>query len=247
MAATPGQMNRQRILILTLLLFGTTNLFGQNNNFSNSKDISDKTGKPTTVSSLYFPPNLFTDSLHFHNLGKVDCSKVEWYSDLLSATKEPILTNYDIGKEIIRFTWLRTFDEKIIIRIEKTGDNIILYRKKLKHLDNNQFKTSDSSWTYPKRLYNESKFDYAKNDSRQIDLKAWDNLTNMIKEYQLCDMGTYKFSTGVDGAMWLIEFHNKEGWCLAERFTPTIEGDKKFRDIGELILKLAGLKKEEIY
>lgn len=240
-------MNREKAITLILSVLVTNHLFGQFNKFTENDEVSDKKGKPNSVSSLYFPPKLFIDSLHFHNVNKVDTSKVEWYSDLLFATQEPILTNYYLGKEIIRFTWVRTYDEKIIIRIEKTANGIILYRKKLKHLNQDQFKTSDNSWSYPKRLYNESKFEYAKNDSRKIELKTWDDLTKRIKDNKLWQMGTYKFSTGVDGAMWLIEIHSKDGWYLAERHSPTIEQDKGFMDVGQLILKLAGLQKEEVY
>lgn len=52
-----------------------------------------------------------------------------WYSKMLFALKEPILKDYKADKEIYRFTWLRTFNHPVVIRLEKQGNAVRLFSK----------------------------------------------------------------------------------------------------------------------
>ena len=52
-----------------------------------------------------------------------------WYSYMLFTLKEPILKDYKGEKEVYRFTWLRSFNHPVIIRLEKQGDVIELFGK----------------------------------------------------------------------------------------------------------------------
>jgi hypothetical protein len=43
----------------------------------------------------------------------------QWYSKMLFALGEPVVSNYHGDKEIYRFTWLRTFHHPVSVRLEK--------------------------------------------------------------------------------------------------------------------------------
>ena len=48
---------------------------------------------------------------------------------MLFVLQEPVLKNYDGDKEVYRFTWLRTFNHPVSIRLEKQGDIVKLFSR----------------------------------------------------------------------------------------------------------------------
>ena len=77
---------------------------------------------------LYFPlKEVGQDSIA--NANAIDTFMNCWYSEMLQALNEPILLGLDGDAEIYRFTWLRTFHNPIVIRIERKGGSIELTAK----------------------------------------------------------------------------------------------------------------------
>ncbi|MDG2207028.1 MAG: hypothetical protein P8K78_03905 [Pirellulales bacterium] len=56
-----------------------------------------------------------------------------WYAIHLAAMKEPLLSTNEWGSnsDLFRFLYLPSFDHPIVIRIEKTGDEVTLVSKRL--------------------------------------------------------------------------------------------------------------------
>jgi hypothetical protein len=79
---------------------------------------------------LYFPLRE-TGSNSSDSANYLDTFMNVWYSRMLTAMKEPILTDYEGDVEIYRFTWLRSFHRPIAIRLEKQGNAITLTGKVL--------------------------------------------------------------------------------------------------------------------
>jgi hypothetical protein len=55
----------------------------------------------------------------------------KWNSKILFNLKEPILSSYSRESEAIRFIWLRTFNEPIVVRLNNTPEGLIANLKAL--------------------------------------------------------------------------------------------------------------------
>src|SRR5687768_10776338 len=78
---------------------------------------------PTDSTTLYFPKEVL-ESEHGSDL-----FLNKWYSRQLFALHEPVLKNDTCTAEMYRFTWLRTFDFPVCVRIEKSTDSVLLIWK----------------------------------------------------------------------------------------------------------------------
>jgi hypothetical protein len=119
-----------KILTITLTLI-TADTYGQTRenlivNFKKDTLKIDSVDKSISDSRLYFPTAIRIDSNKCIGL---DSFINRWYSKHLRAMNEPILYTGKLDREIYRFTWLRTFDNPIMIRMEKKNDSINLIYK----------------------------------------------------------------------------------------------------------------------
>lgn len=215
--------------------------------YEGNKDISDEQGNSKSEWTYYWPPYLFLDYERMYNRTTVDSSFAYRYSDFLSANNEPVLSNFYLEKEVIRLTWLRSFDSKIIIRLENNGSSVSIIEKQLNPIDQDQFKNDKGGWTRPKNYYNSADFTYKINSTSNYSRKLWDNLVDLVYESKLEELKTNNKLDGTDGADWIIEFHTRYGWFVSSRWAPTIKEYPKFRRIADFILDQSKFKKEERY
>ncbi|MFA6199388.1 MAG: hypothetical protein WC679_03130 [Bacteroidales bacterium] len=152
----------------------------------------------------------------------------KWYEKQLKALEENRLYLIKTDKEIFRFTWLRTFNNPVAIRIEKEGDNYFI----IKTL------TTGKGGYEPGNLK-----DYVK---KRITKQEWDNfisLQNKIKEW-----GNYYKSEMriiMDGAEWIYEYKTPDSYKIIKETSP--DKESKFAAIGLYLIKLCGLENETIY
>src|SRR5687767_3485207 len=73
---------------------------------------------PSDSSTLYFNLKPQQDTTP----NALDSFVNEWYSQMLFALHEPVLKDYQGEMEIYRFTWLRSFHNPAVVRVEKKGD-----------------------------------------------------------------------------------------------------------------------------
>jgi len=146
---------------------------------------------------------------------------ISWYSSQLRALQEPVL-NDSLPTQIFRFTYLRTFDNPIVIGLENKNDTILIY-----------WKVSDGAGGYgPGNII--------VNKSKTLTLKEWEDFTE--KNEYFWSLPTLKNDSGFDGSQWILEgkrigqYHVVDRWC---------GGDIK--KICKYLIELTGLKIKRIY
>ena len=151
-----------------------------------------------------------------------------WYSKMLFGLKEPILKNYQGDKEIYRFTWLRTFHHPVSLRLEKQGDIIKLFTKVC----------NGASGYDPKQLIFDTTINATTEQFKTL-LQKIDNINfwNLTTEQ--------RDETGKDGSEWIIEAIKDNKYHMVTRWTPSVERQGNFRSVGEYLISIAGLNKEE--
>lgn len=152
----------------------------------------------------------------------------KWYSEMLFALNEPVLSNYQGDKEIYRFTWLRTFHHPIAIRIEKQNELIKLFTKVC----------NGAGGYHPGKLVSNYSFD--------IKPDQFGFLTKKIEAINFWHLPTEVQKGGMDGAEWIIEVVRNNKYHVVTRWSPTIEqGQKDFGDVGKYFLSISKIRKEE--
>lgn len=149
-----------------------------------------------------------------------------WYKSILKQFEEERLYLKQTKKEIFRFTWLRSFDDQIVIRVEKDGDDYYLIQKIGRFKD-----------------YESNEIVLKKNTKKKISKKEWDEfmlLTNKIQDWNIPHS-----KIGIDGAQWVYEYLASDSYKIINRFSPNKESE--FAAIGLYLIKLCGLEKEDIY
>lgn len=147
----------------------------------------------------------------------------------LSALKEPCLYGFELpaNSVIYRFTWLRSFDNPISIRIEKNGDKIMLY-----------WKAGKGAGGYePTGIKNTGK--------KKLSKKKWDKFVNFINEANFSSLPNEKYMPMTDGATWTIERKNSSDFKVHHTNCP----DKEVKEACLFLLKRTNIKinDDEIY
>lgn len=201
----------------------------------------DSNNVPIHKNQFYFPLYIFPEvESHYEGItdgsftikreikkGKFDTFVLKWYSSQLYAMKEPLLYNKKINKQVFRFTWLRTFDNPIIVRLEKTDKCTLTW------------KMSDGAGGYdPGNLIIEK--------SKEIELTKWDDLQKLISKSDFWNLDLGRISSGLDGSEWILEGYEPTRYRAITAWTPR-EG--KFYEACCYLLNLTDLdiKKIKMY
>lgn len=126
---------------------------------------------------------------------------INWYSEHLKALEEPVLSD-SLPTKIYRFTYLRTFHNPIVIRIENNNGNISIH-----------WKVSDGAGGYePGKIIT--------NKSKELSAKDWGKIENKINLIKFWSLPTAeKELLGTDGSQWILEgktlgkYHVVDRWC----------------------------------
>ena len=222
--STMRKMIKIFIVILTLIV---TDSFGQTRdnlilNFQKDTFKIDSIDKNITDSKFYFPKATRIDSNKCIGL---DSFANKWYSKHLRAMNETILYNGELCKEIYRFTWLRTFDNPIMIRIEKNNDSINLF-----------YKVTNGAGGYePGELVIDEK--------KQLTLNDWNNFIHLVDSCSFwTTMPCEKLIEGLDGSQWIMEGATNKYYQVIDKWTPR-EG--AYYDCCNYLIELTGLKFKE--
>lgn len=191
--------------------------------------------EPPTSTASYFAPSLRKPSITCNYTGApqgvaaVDDFENLWYSQVLGLAKEPSI--YLISKEprsadvnTLRFTWLRSFDPAIIIRVDSVGAAPSrLIAKQL----------SDESGNFDRRL------------TRNLSTAEANQLTLLMHQSKILDLpATEECILQMDGSRWIFEAADKSGYHFVERLSPE-RGPA--REVGEYLLALTGWSFGDIY
>ena len=182
---------------------------------------------------------LFNDTFFFQNFDrellldtafnrKICSFRNAWYSRHLKALEEPIIYSDTTGREFIRFTWLRTFDNPIVVRIENNNGVYFVYWKK-----------SDGQGGFcPGKLVVDGK--------RQINVRQWNNIVNQLNRSNFWRLPTHNPFFGFDGAQWILEAKIDGKYHFIDRWTFP---DRRIKQFCLSLLELTDLKipENEIY
>jgi hypothetical protein len=155
----------------------------------------------------------------------VDSFVNSWYSKMLFALGEPVLKNYTGDKEIYRFTWLRTFNHPVSVRLEKQGDIVKLFSK-----------VCDGAGGYePRKIIFDTTINLTgkqvdTTNIRLIKAKFWTMETNSRED------------SGMDGSEWIIEVFKNHKYHMVVRWTP--KKGTAFRSIGEYLISISQIQNE---
>jgi hypothetical protein len=161
--------------------------------------ISDSTEIKIDSNKFYFPLETFRDDSFYAGH---DTFTIAWYSKHLSAMKEQIIFTDKSEKEIYRFTWLRTFNNPIAIRIERTDNKYLLF-----------WKLCDGKGGYdPGKL--------TINQEKKISEAEWKEFKNRINQVDFWNMKTNSKILGFDGAEWILEGKLNNQYHVVNRWSP---------------------------
>lgn len=178
--------------------------------------------------SLYFPLYRNNQDVIANN-NSLDTSLNKWYSSYLLDVKEPNIYTYTGGDEVYRFTWLRSFDNPMVIRFEKWNNTYTLYTKEL--LNNKGY--------IPQEI--------KVNAKREMTSLEWRDLKSKIEDLDFWNViPNDPDPKPNDGAEWILEGVSKSKYHFIARTSPQ---DKKYKDCCKYLLSLSKLKipKENIY
>lgn len=152
----------------------------------------------------------------------------EWYSKMLFAMKEPVLSSYQGDKEIYRFTWLRTFHHPVAIRLEKQNNIIRLFSK-----------VCNGAGGYePGQLI----FDTIHN----VTFDQYKSLTQKIDNINFWNLKTeQRDEAGKDGSEWIIEAVKDNKYHMVTRWTPSEGRQDNIRSVGEFLVSLSKISNDE--
>jgi len=151
---------------------------------------------------------------------------INWYSEHLNALNEPVLSD-TLPTKIYRFTYLRTFDDPIVIRIENDNDTISIH-----------WKVSDGAGGYEPGEIIES-------ESKKLSAEDWELIENKIDSIDFWNLPTVETGLmGTDGSQWILEGKTLGQYKVVDRWC----GGKISSVCRELIeLTDLKLKKDDIY
>ena len=188
----------------------------------NSNSKFDTLPLPIDSAIFYFKTK---SNWHDTTINAVDSFANSWYSKMLYSLQEPVLKNYNGNKEIYRFTWLRTFNHPVSIRLEKQGDIVNLFSK-----------VCDGAGGY---------------EPGKIIFNTTINLTEKEVDIANITLDNAKFWTlqteskednGKDGSQWIIEVFKNSKYHMVVRWT--LKKGTAFRAIGEYLISISQIKNE---
>lgn len=149
----------------------------------------------------------------------------QWYSSQLRAMKEPSMWCGKGEESEYRFTWLRTFNHPVVVRVT-VKDNIA--RIEAVELD------GASGYEPGKEL---------RRISRPLAKKDWLSIQDAMQAWSL---KAPPVAVGEDGSEWIFEQHTTAGYGAVAVWSPT---SGPARTIGELFLAKAGIvvPSKEVY
>jgi hypothetical protein len=246
-------MKRPSILLLILvgLFTGQCDNHEARYRYPEDKNVSDKKGNPKDSTVVFFPKTLDKDSV-------VDIDPYKWYSSNLRLAKEPIMYNTYLGYDSYRFTWLRSFDEPVVITVNKKSDE---YWMTLKKLSKPFVQYQEVVKFVPPANVSEEEKNARQEEQdlmmdtlrllpkivtdKRIEIKKenWDNFLQKIMDCNYWDLQPWDPKRpGLDGSNWIIEAHLSDRYWVVERWSPK----DNFRDCGQYLIRLSGLD-EDIY
>ncbi|MDR0976438.1 MAG: hypothetical protein LBL78_01590 [Prevotellaceae bacterium] len=184
----------------------------------------DADNVPLDAAQHYFPVMASTDSIApdssalFTRHNDVDAFSNKWYSRHLFALREPLLYNKPMPRDIVRFTWLRTFDNPVAVRMERSDSGIMLYWKRCN--GNGGYK--------PGTLVADG--------SKPLTEAQWSRLQQLLDEASFRTPPAEPVTFGADGSQWIVEATGRDYYLLMD-----VWSGGRLRPVGLYLLSLTDM------
>lgn len=135
--------------------------------------------------------------------------RASYYTDDLAAMKEPSLQP-PLGKgveRVLRFTFLPSFDDALVVRITEAGEKVVARAVRLK---------KDESERPVKVVYDKT---------WELDEKGKKALAGILpvpKDFWTPLSEFEEALGGLDGEMWIFEIHDKDGYRMVDVWSPEV-------------------------
>jgi hypothetical protein len=190
------------LFYLSILILATLSCNNPNNgNKFSHYPTSDSLIIPKDSSSYYFPLMIKDENSSLMS-NALDTSLNAWYSKMLFALHEPVLFNYSGNEEIFRFTWLRTFHNPIVLRIQKDKERITL-----------KLKASSGAGGYePGKIIIDTTF--------SISAVQWNKFVRKFESFNFWNFPVLQEGMrGTDGSEWILEAIQNKKYHVASRWS----------------------------
>ncbi|UOQ77215.1 hypothetical protein MUN84_00260 [Hymenobacter sp. 5516J-16] len=185
--------------------------------------------------------------------------------------KAPVLSNYYLGNDTYRFLWLRSFHRPVLLTLTQQAGGAMLRTQFLTksatapRLEQILFVPPTASQAETARLQQE--FDAKRKDPKvqrelaehnrpaeplpqletihSITPRQWQQVEQLLATSSFQQLPPCESSTATDGAYWVFESHQANGYHMVFRHSP----DKRdeFRKACEYLLELSSARKAERY
>ncbi|MDU0370129.1 hypothetical protein ACFPAF_06980 [Hymenobacter endophyticus] len=183
----------------------------------------------------------------------------------------PILSNYYLGHDTYRFLWLRSFDRPVLLTLTQQASGATLRTQLLSkpacgpRLTSIQFMPPGISAEEERKLQHEFRkhqadpaVQQARDEAnrppvrvaaeetlRPVRAAQWRRFEQLLQAASFQQLPAHEESYGLDGARWLLEAHQANGYHMVERHSPNKQNS--FRRACEYLLELSSARKEERY
>jgi hypothetical protein len=161
----------------------------------------------------------------------LDDFQQEWFSSHLAAAGEQPLIALAAEKPadalLIRFIWLPTFDNPIVVRVEgaAVGERRLV-----------AVRLSGAGGYDPGEV--------AKRVERRLSNAEWQRISSLMARTELLGQQPAECELGLDGSEWIVEAIDRDGYHFLKRWSPE---RGPVREFGSLLLELTGWQLGEIY
>jgi hypothetical protein len=260
------------VLILFFFVFNFAS-WSQNYIYQNDTSISDSKGIPKKIGTLYFPTNMFIDTIKQGCLRdirkvksipfgttipkdsvecydtiytKVDKSDLDRFSKFLYSSNEPILCNYYLGEEIYRLTWHRSFHPDIVIRIIKRKNDILMICKKISGFLSDNIYENDNKGNLKKIWKSNPKFE--RDTILHLDKKVFNDFEKIVRKSNFNKIPNKRYEGLVcDGSEWILEMHKSNSYWVVNRWSPNHSNNPKLRELCDYLIDNSIFKNENRY
>lgn len=149
------------------------------------------------------------------------------HAKMLAAMMEPALTAEKGYLEVYRFTWLRTFEEPVMVRVQQSGANTF----------SATLITLSGRGGYEPGIIE-------RNTSFKINTRTWKAIQKKVKKSDFWNQPCQSGNAGFDGEVWVLEGKRNNKYHFMTRWSP--EEKSEFGKCCLYLLDLAGVKVKRI-
>jgi hypothetical protein len=206
-----GQSKEKNIKVDTVQLYFRTDFFNRNKE------------KADTI-QLYFPLGIIDSASTLPRF----CWHAPYYSGVLYTMKEPVIYTDTSHNEIYRFSWLRSHDHPVIIRIEKQDCKYMLYWKYY------SWKYYEDVWSNPEKCLMIVK-------QKEVDENTWNEFKHLLTQVDFWNLATTKNDgLNLHGAQWILEGKKNSQYHVVDRWSP--HKKSKYYQCCDFLIKLTDLR-----